>query len=122
LNILIGALKYLEVNKEFFVIISILCVLVLSLIFIAKSYFVVVKAYASFLVKQEQCDGRFNLQDFKIATNTKDVEESKKTSKEALDAVQEIKTCTGKMQKTVEKIETGFNDLIEGKYEKEKTL
>ncbi len=97
MNILIGALKYAEVNKEFFVLVCI--------------FIVVVMAYTSFKVKQEKCDGRFNLQDHKITVIEKDIDEVKTGFKE-------IKTTTDKIQETVDGFKNGLEDLIDGKYKK----
>lgn len=119
MNTIIAIAKYAGPHREFIVLLGILGVSVSVLIFVAKAYWLIVKAHASYLVKQEQCKGKFDITDIKIKNIEVEQQEQKDTINGAVKAVEKIQTCTGKMQKTVEEIQgqiCGFADLIEGKY------
>jgi len=84
MNHLLSALSYLEPQKEFIV----LCCILFSLLSLLV---VVIRAYISFKVKQEHCDGRFNVQDTKIQTIAETSERAESKADEAITAVREIK-------------------------------
>lgn len=110
ISLLIGICKYVEVEKEFFVLVSIFLVLGIIL-------WKVNKAYTGFMVKQEHCDGRFKLQDFKINKIDEKATESKNDSKEALDLSKKALNCATRMGDEVKKVSENFEAFLSGKFE-----
>jgi len=105
--------EYAKFNPEVIIVIVLLFGILSSLV--GMLYFVI-KAYISFKVKQEHCEGRFNRQRDDITGLREGVKEARQDSKEALKTVQKIEICTTKMQQTVEDIKTGYTNFIENKH------
>ena len=99
-------MKVAEAEKEFIVLCGILLALVSMLVF-------VIKAYISFKVKQEHCDGRFSAQDIRINHIGEKAESAEKKSIESINAIKEMKPKVDEMHK-------GFLEFIDDKYKKVK--
>ena len=84
MNFLLVALKTLDPYKEFIVLVCILFA-ILSLVVITT------KAYIAFKEKQVECEGRFNLQDFKINSQDKKIDSIGKKADEAVKGMNEMK-------------------------------
>ena len=84
MNFLLTAVKELGPYKEFIVLVCIL-LSILSLLVVA------VKAYIKFCEKQKECEGKFNLQDFKIDGQNKKIDKIEKKTDAVAGEVFEMK-------------------------------
>lgn len=96
MNFLLVALKTLDPYKEFIVLVCILFA-ILSLVVITT------KAYIAFKEKQKECEGRFNLQDFKINSQDDKIEKISKKTDDTADVVSAIKPKVDDMHDWLDK-------------------
>jgi hypothetical protein len=109
IKLILSGFTWVGVNKDF---------IVLCGIFIAS-----VMQYVNFKVQRAElktqkaeCDGKFNLQNYKILDVEAKVKESRDNSKEALDIASQAHSCVTKINDRVKSMHEGYEQFIVGKY------